>query len=426
MATAGATEVLTNIAVFLLIGLILTWVSKKLKISNVLLLTLTGIIIGSISYAGSPLVEFSPTFLIAIAILTLVMVVFDGASRFKFRMVNQYSFATIRVILLFSLFNAIILGFFTMLFFFPDTSVEAFLLAVMFAILMSSTDAGSVFAMLKGRSGSHGISQFLEVESIINTPFIVIVPLFIFSLMTNIGEAGVNIIAVGVMPLLQQIVTGVGAGIIVGVVVLRIMKRVYSHDFSPTGIITAALLAYIIAENLQGSGVLAVATLGLVFGNAYVKNKEVLQEFNAALSNSLILLVFMLAGLLITLEFSLVFFAKGAVLFLLLVFCRLMAVVLGLRHTSFRGRELLFISLNMPKGIAVAVVAFSLSVFPVAPAIQPLMYIILQLILTMIIYSLICATFVDKFIDWFITVPAPEQEVQAKVPKKVIGKHTVS
>jgi potassium/hydrogen antiporter len=189
-----------------------------------------------------------------------------------------------------------------------------------------------------------------------------------------------------------------------GLIVFRIMKKVYSQQFSPVAIITTALLTYILAENLGGNGVLSVATLGLLFGNSYVKEKEVLQEFNSMLTSSLIILVFVLIGFIVAVEFSFWFMIKALVLFFVLVLTRLTAIQWSLKD-KFSYPEKVFMALSMPKGIAVAVVAFTLSLMPLAsPLLEGYMQTILQLVVICIIYSLIFSSVIDRFSYLLINV----------------------
>ena len=62
---------------------------------------------------------------------------------------------------------------------------------------------------------------------------------------------------------------------------------------------TAAILSFILAENLGGNGVLAVTTMGLFVGNMIVKEKGSITEFASLFSLMLELLVFVLLGLVI-------------------------------------------------------------------------------------------------------------------------------
>lgn len=408
MATDAATQILTGLALLLLIGLIVSIISKKINISNILLLIIVGLIMGQFT-GQSSIFTFSGSFLVAIAVLTLVMVVFDGSSRFELRRVDKFSVSALKVTLLFMLLNVIFISLFTNLLFFPSFRIEYLLFSTLYAIVMTGTDPGSVFIMLKSKANK--VIEFLEIEAIINTPVTVIFPFIILGILQNTQTSNVASAIVGqVVPLLQQIVVGVGSGAVIGIIVLKTMKKVYSQRFSPVGLITAALLAYILAENLDGNGVLSVATLGLFFGNSYVKEKESLQEFNSMLNSSLIILVFILIGMVIKFDLTTALFIKSLILFFVLIITRFAGISLGLRGQDFNAKEKTFMALSMPKGIAVAVVAFSLSVFSIPIAYDPLMKTVLAITILSMVYSLVLSSIIDRFSYNFIRVKLEEKD----------------
>ena len=257
--------------------------------------------------------------------------------------------------------------------------------------------------MLKSKTNK--VIDFLEIEAIINTPITVIFPFLIINVIANFEQINVTNAVIGqFVPLLQQIIVGIGTGVLMGIIVFRIMKKVYSQQFSPVAIITAALLSYTLAENLGGNGVLSVATLGLLFGNSYVKEKEVLQEFNSMLNSSLIILVFVLIGMIVSVEFTFFFMMKALFLFLVLVLTRLTAIAWGMRNEDFNIKEKVFMAFSMPKGIAVAVVAFTLSLMDMNGGNNSMMQVILQLVVVSMIYSLIFTSVIDRFSYSFIRI----------------------
>jgi NhaP-type Na+/H+ or K+/H+ antiporter len=403
MSLELATQVLTNIALILLIGLVLGLLARKLNVANILLLLLGGLILGKLTYQGAPLFAFSDVFLVAVAVLTLVMIIFDGASRFEWRNVDHHSVKALRVTLYFIFFNVILVSLLVVMLFFNTLTLPNFLFAMLFSIIMSGTDPGSVFIMM-AKHVTKAI-DFLKIEAIINTPFIVILPLLLMDVINKLGFYTVTEALLDkVVPFSKLIIVGIGAGVVIGLLVFRAMKRFYSQTYSPIAMITAALLAYGAAETLEGSGVLAVATLGMFFGNMYVKKKEALQGFSSMLGNTLVILVFLLVGMLIQVELSLSLWLKALVIFAALILTRMSAIFIGLRSDNFSFKEKVFMALSMPKGIAVAVVVFSLSVFPITAAYQPLMQTVLQLVVITMVYSLLCSSIIDRFSKWFINV----------------------
>ncbi len=415
--------VLTNIGIILLLGILCSLLSKKLRISNILLLVLLGVVLGRIDYNRESLFVFDPSLLIGIGVLALVMIVFDGSSRIRLKEIDALSVSALRLIGWFMLFSFLVLTSFTTLLFFEGVSLRNILFSIIFAVVVVGTDPASVFVMLKDFVSEQAkkVLGLIQIEAIINTPFIILIPFIILDLVKNLGLGEGSFVSsfISQIPVFfLQIVVGIGAGIVIGLIVFKTMQKAYSHQLSPVGIITATILAYVLAENLGGNGVLAVATLGLVFGNLYVKEKLQLQEFNYMLSNALEILVFVLVGLIINIPFELSFILKSLFLFGLLVLCRTAAVFLALKKSDYSAKEKVFMSLNMPKGIAVAVVAFTLALYNV-----PEMSIILNLILSFVIYSLLLSSVIDRLSKKFIRVKVESSE-EDNIPHPKLRKKT--
>jgi len=383
---------LTSLAIIMVIGILCTIFSEKIKIPNVLLLVIAGITIGHIDYYGDPLINFSPLFLTCVGILALVMIIFDSSSRLKLREFDTFSMRALNLTGAFLLLNLIFLT--TSVYFIFN--INNIFLAMMFAALMSGTAPDVILTMLKNTKNR--VVELLKIESILNTPLIVLIPFIILDLFNDYGKGLFFSKFMETMgPFLQQFVTGIGAGILVGIVVFKIMRTRYSENLSPLALITAALITYILAENLKGNGVLAVTTLGLFFGNVYVREKESLHEFSYLFANSLEIIVFILVGIIIKFPFNILFFAKSMLLFMIYLVIRYISVQLCFSKLNYSFKEKLFMTLNVSKGIAVAVVVFILATYKI-PGMDPL----LNLILAFIIYSIVLSTIVVRVSKKFL------------------------
>ena len=377
---------LTSFAVLLVIGILCTILSEKIKLPNILLLILTGIVIGHIRYYGRPLIQFSPIFLTSVGILALVMIIFDASSRFKLKEFDTFSFRALKLVGIFLILNLILLTISVSLVF----NVSNIFLAMMFAALMSGTAPDVVLTMLK--QTKNRVIELLNIESIINTPLIVLIPFILLDLFQDHSEEFFfSKFLESAGPFLQQFVTGIGAGILVGIIIFKIMRTKYSERLSPLALITAALITYILAENLKGNGVLAVTTLGLFFGNVYVREKETLHEFSYMFANSLEIIVFILIGIIIDFPLEFWFISKSILLFIIYLVIRYISVQLCFSKLNYSFKEKLFMTLNIPKGIAVAVVVFILATYNIPGIIT-----LLDIIVAFIVYSIILSTIVTK------------------------------
>jgi cell volume regulation protein A len=389
---ASVLLLLTYLAIILLIGLITSIISQKFRIPNILLLLLIGIGLGRIDYRGGPLIEFPEIFMTSISILALVMIVFDSSSRFSLKKVDYFSLHTLWLSIVFLIFNLIFLTIFTMLIF----GVKSVFLALIFAALMSGTSPAVVLSMFKNVKNK--VFDFLGLESLLNTPLVVLIPFIILDLKTTLkDELVIETFIDQFVPLLQQFVVGIGAGVLIGLIMFKFMRKAYSAVLSPLAVITSALLAYIIAENLGGNGVLAVTSMGLLFGNVYLKQKFQLREFASVFSNSLEILVFVLIGIVTAIPFSTDFIVRSLLLFLLYLLIRFGSIIFSLRGMDFTLKEKIFMSLNAQKGIAVAVVVFSLAHLGIGG-----IGIVLNLSLAFMLYSIVLSSVVLRIAKFFI------------------------
>jgi NhaP-type Na+/H+ or K+/H+ antiporter len=399
-------DYLTIMGIVLLIGLLVSILSKKLKISNVLPLIISGIILSKLNELKGNYFSFSPSFLIGIAIIALVLIVFDGSSRFKWREFDTLSFNVLKLILIFLIFNMIFLSAAT----YYIMGLNSILLAVVFAIIMSGTDPATVLTMFKTKMNR--IVNILRIEAVLNTPLIILIP-FIMIESININSGLIPGFIEQTYPLLQQVITGIGTGVVLGVIVFKLMKKFYSEDLSPLAMMVTALLGYLLAENLGGNGVLAVTTLGFMFGNTYMKGKESLKEFSSLFSNGLEIFVFVLLGFIIPISFSFNFLLKSLAVFAVLILTRYISILITFRkEKGFNFKNKIFMSFNASKGLAVAVIALSFSLKNI-----PGMTIILDLILMIMIYSIILSTIVGKLSKYFIKIDIAKANEKCLKPK---------
>jgi len=405
ISTLPYLEYLTYLAVILLIGVVLSIISNKLKIPNLLFLILVGIGLNHIYYQGNKLIQFSPLFLTSIAVLALVMIVFDSTSRFKLKEFDTLSTRTLKLTGFFIFFNMIFLTLSTLFIADMPFNLNSVFLALIFSAIMSGTDPGSVLTLFKEKTNR--ITELLKVEAIINTPFNVLLPFIFLDLMASIKIDLFSESLEQIAPFLKQIITGVGAGIVVGIIIFKIMRKRYSKTFSPLAIFIAALLTYILAENLGGNGVLAVTTLGLFFGNVYIKEKTELTKFSSTLTNSLEILVFVLVGFIVDIPLNLNFFLMSFVLFIIYILIRFLAVIISFLGEDYNIMEKVFMSLNVTKGIAVAVVALILATYNIEGFTM-----ISHLIILFMLYSVILSSAAIRFSKYFIKITAQPEKIK--------------
>ena len=108
-------EALSWLSFLLLLGVLLSFLAVKIKISDILLLLITGIIIGL-----TGLLSFDTAFLTAFSIFALIMIIFDSTSKFKLREVGRFSPIALKLVIVFLIFSLISLSVLTHFFFSED------------------------------------------------------------------------------------------------------------------------------------------------------------------------------------------------------------------------------------------------------------------------------------------------------------------
>jgi CPA1 family monovalent cation:H+ antiporter len=229
-----------------------------------------------------------------------------------------------------------------------------FIVALLFGAMMAATDPVSVVALFRYLGVPKRLQVLLEGESLFNDGTAIVV----FTLVSSmaLGESNLEAAngAVFWLEFLTDFIRVAGGGLIIGVSLGWLISKLISlfddYLIETTLTIVLAFGAYILAEELHVSGVLAVVAAGLVIGNIGPKGMKPTThiqvnsfwEFAAFMSNSVI---FLLIGLEIDLtrmddNLQLIFLAIIAVLL------ARFAVVYGLttfrKDTPFRWRHVLF------------------------------------------------------------------------------------
>lgn len=171
--------------------------------------------------------------------------------------------------------------------------IESFLIGA----VISSTDAASVFSILKSKNLSlkYGTSSLLELESGSNDPMAYMLTMVALMFMSGAGSIG----KISYM-LFAQVVYGALIGIVIAIVGIFILKKlkIVTEGVETIYIIALALGSYSIAQVVGGNGYLSVYLTGIILGNSTMKNKIILVHFFDGLTGLAQIGIFFLLGLL--------------------------------------------------------------------------------------------------------------------------------
>ncbi len=377
---------LTNLSFLLIIGMGLSILSDALRIPRILLLIITGLILSNIYINGNPIVTLPQSLIFGIGILSLIMIIFSGTSTLKLKEVDIATSTALKLLGSFLFFNILFLLIYGLIIF--GVNIYGFTSAMILAILSSGSDAASVFSLLKEKEE---ISDILKIESVLNTPIVVVLPL-LFARIIKEGYGNLVIAIIEKGPeILKLFLLGIGTGVVIAIILFKILKHMSNDSDRQVMLFSGAFLTYVLAESLNGDGIIAVATLGVMFANYYTRISTA--KFSIIAARALEILIFLLLGLSIKVNLSLEFLFRSIVLFLLILIARCIAVKLTLPKKEFTRREQLLAIFLMPKGIATGVTALALVLM------EPSLSEIGALILIITIYSLILSSLALIFLQ---------------------------
>lgn len=172
-------------------------------------------------------------------------------------------------------------------------------LGLLLGAVVGSTDAASVFSVLRSRKLNlrDNTASLLEVESGSNDPFAYMLTVIFIAIQQ--GQA--NLTSTGLLVLTQ-----VGFGLFFGFAVAYAARWLLHHfRFEDSGfvmvfVVGLALLAYALPSAVNGNGYLATYITGIVLGNTRFKDKKVLSHFFDGMTSLMQMVIFFLLGLLST------------------------------------------------------------------------------------------------------------------------------
>ena len=146
--------------------------------------------------------------------------------------------------------------------------VPAIPLAIAFCLgaILSPTDAVAVAAVAKRASLPRRVVTILEGESLVNDGT------GLTLLRVGLAAAAAGALSGGeiAVVLVQSVLGGLGVGVLVGILLALVVRRGSDSLIANSLILVAPFPTYLVAEQVQGSGILAVVAAALITTNAMV------------------------------------------------------------------------------------------------------------------------------------------------------------
>ena len=171
------------------------------------------------------------------------------------------------------------------------------LLGFLLGAVIASTDAASVFSILRSKhlDLKEGTASLLEVESGSNDPFSYMLTVILLSLMS--GSISVPAF---VYQVFAQLVYGSALGVLIALAARKFSQcfRFSTDGFDAVFLVAVALLSYVLPTLLGGNGYLSVYLTGILLGNSPLRNKQGLVSFFDGVTGLMQMVLFFLLGLL--------------------------------------------------------------------------------------------------------------------------------
>ncbi len=216
-------------------------------------------------------------------------------------------------------------------------------MAVLPAVIISSTDAAATFSILRRQSLSTRLSSTLEIESAANDPMAILLTAAAVQAFT-IGDTRWYMV---ILAFLWKFSAGIALGWVLGRAATWLFNRLRLQDRGHYYILAFAVVLFIygLGEMVRSSAMLAVFVAGHVMGNRPFVHKQGVSNFVSALSTIAETSMFVMMGLLAYPHQWAGLWLQGVVLFVVLTFvARPLAVWLGTMGMKLGTKNKLFIS----------------------------------------------------------------------------------
>jgi CPA1 family monovalent cation:H+ antiporter len=246
------------VMLLLVVATVLAYVARRIGVAYPILLVIGGLVLGALGYALAPdvltQVELDPDL---VFLLFLPPILFGSGFQTPIRdlKANARPIALLAIGLV--LFTTVVVGL-VVKWLVPDMPLAA---AFTLGAIVAPPDAVAATAVLRRLGVPPRVVTILEGESLVNDASALIAYRLAIVAVTgtfSLVEAGMSFVVVGL--------GGIAVGVVVGWLITNAWRRTSDATFEIVLSLLAPLTAYLSAELLGVSGVLATVTAGLIAG----------------------------------------------------------------------------------------------------------------------------------------------------------------
>jgi len=352
--TVAASTLIPLVALIIGLGVGAQLLAARFQVPSIIFLITAGVVLGPEGLGLVTRASFGDA-LPAIVGLSVAIIVFEGAFHLRVDRIREAPAATLRLVTIGAVIALV--GTAAVVHFAIGTEWD---LAFLIGALLVATGPTVITPILDVVPVRDRVATALESEGIINDVTAAIIAVVVFEVVVLGGAATGD--------LLQEFAERLGIGLLVGMVVAAVVYYLVRYvDLSPGNaprnsrllVLAGALVAFAAADTIASeAGVAAVATAGLLLGNANLPYQHEIESFKGDVTLVVLSVVFIALAALLRFE-DLISLGLPGIVFVLAVMLVIRPALVFV--SAFGGRfttgEKLFMSFVGPRGIIPASVA---------------------------------------------------------------------
>jgi potassium/hydrogen antiporter len=264
--------------------------AMRVRVPGLVLFLALGMLVGS---DGLGWIDFSDYELERdIGVIALILILFEGGLTAGWPEIRPVLGASVSLAIAGTIVTAVITGL-AASWLFDLSALEGMLLGA----ILAPTDAAAIFAALRTSTLRRKLARTLEGEAGFNDPVAVLLVLGFIDWIEQPDYGPADMVGA----LVLELGVGLMVGVAIGWLAVRAFRslRLETGGLYPVASLTAAALAFGVAEVIHGSGFLAVYLAGLALGSAQIPAKRTITAFHEGTAWVAQLAIFLTLGLLV-------------------------------------------------------------------------------------------------------------------------------
>jgi cell volume regulation protein A len=283
-------EVLLLAGLLLVAGLAASLFAGRLRVPALVVFLLLGMLAGP---DGAAIIETRDAQLVRdVGLVALVLILFEGGLASGIREIRPVIVPAALLATFGVLITTTVVG--VVAFVTLDVNLEQGLLL---GAIVASTDGAAIFALLRGSTLRKRLARTLEGEAGMNDPVTALLVIGLIELSQDEGSV-LDIF----LTMAGELAIDAVVGVLIGLAAVQAFRRAQlaSEGLYPVASLATAILAYAVAANLHGSGLLSAYVAGLILGSYPIQGKRSITAFHDGMAWVAQLGMFLALGLLVS------------------------------------------------------------------------------------------------------------------------------